>query len=109
MQPDNISATASYINDVLEGLEESITDEATPSQYSMSSATSEMKTNHASQHVYIGKAPRETTVGEMNSLLYTIDVKDTFDIKRVSKYNHHGSFCVTLQDSYGIDNVFEHP
>ena len=79
---------------MLEGLEESITDEVT--QSSMSSSASETETNHTKQHVYIGKAPRETTVGEMYALLYNIGVKDICNIKRVSKHNHqYVSFCVT--------------
>ena len=82
MQPDNTSATVSYLNDMLEGLEESITDEVT--QSSMTSSASETETNHTKQHVYIGKAPRETTVGGMYALLYKIGVKYIFNIKRVS-------------------------
>ena len=89
MQPDNTSATASYLNDTFEGLEESITAGATPSQSSMSSSASEMETNHTNQNVYIGKAPREITVEEMYALLYNIGVKDIFNIQRVNKYNHH--------------------
>ena len=63
MHPDNTSATVSYLNDMLEGLEESITDEV--AQSSRSSSASETETNHTKQHVYIGKTPRETTVKEM--------------------------------------------
>ena len=50
---------------MLEGLEESITDEVTQSQSSMSSSVSEMEINHTNQQVYIGKAPRETIGVEM--------------------------------------------
>ena len=110
MQPDNTSAAASYLNDMLEGLEESITDGATPLQSSMSSSASEMESNHTNQNVYIGKAPRETTVEEMYALLYNIGVKDIFNIKRVNKYNHqYVSFCVTLHDPQDMDIVFKHP
>ena len=88
-----------YLNDMLEGLEESITDEVT--QSSRSSSASETETNHTKQHVYIGKTPRETTVKEMFALLYNIGVKYIFNIKRVSKYNRqYVSFCVTLQDPH---------
>ena len=58
--------------------------EATPSQSSMSSSSSEMETNHTNQNVYIGKAPRETTVEEMYALLYNIGVKDIFLTTRES-------------------------
>ena len=104
MQPDNTSATASYLNDMLEGLEESITDGATPLLSSRSSSASEMETNHTNQNVYIGKASRKTTVEEMYALVYNIGVKDIFNIKRVNKYNHqYVSFCVTLQDPQDMD------
>ena len=104
MQPDNTSATVSYLNDMLEGLEESITDEVTQSNRSLSA--SETETNHTKQHVYIGKTPREATVKEMFALLY----KYIFNIKKVSKYNHpYVSFCVTLQDPHDMDIVFKHP
>ena len=39
----NTSAIVSYLNDMFEGLEESITDGATPLQSSMSSSASEME------------------------------------------------------------------
>ena len=107
-QPDNTSATVSYLNDMLEGLEESITDEVT--QSSRSSSASETETNHTKQHVYIGKTPRETTVKEMFALLYNIGVKYICNIKRVSKYNHqYVSFCVTLQDPHDMAIVFKYP
>ena len=68
----------------------------------MTSSASETETNHTKPHVYIGKAPRETTVEEMYALLYNIGVQDIFNIERVSKYNHrYVSFCVTLQDPHG--------
>ena len=108
MQPDNTSATTLYFNEMLEGLEESIIDDV--SQSSMSSSALETETNHTNQHVYIGKAPRETTVGDMYALLYNIGVKDIFNIKRVSKYKHqYVSFCVTLQDPHDVNIVYNHP
>ena len=95
---------------MLQGIEESIIDEVTQSQSSMSSSASETEINHTNQHVYIGKAPREATVGEMYALLYNIGVKDIFNIKRVSKYNHqYVSFCVRLQDPHDKDIVYNHP
>ena len=106
MQPDNTSATVSYLNDMLGGggLQESITYEVT--QSSRSSSASETETNHTKQHVYIEKTPRETTVKELFALLYNIGVKYIFNIKRVSKYNHqYVSFCVTLQDPHDMDIV----
>ena len=81
----NTSATASYLNDMLQGLEESITDEVTELQSSMSSSASEIETIHTNQHVYIGKALRETTVRQMYALLYNIGVNYIFNINRVSK------------------------
>ena len=108
MQPDNTSATVSYLIDMLEGLEESITDEV--AQSSRSSSASETETNHTKQHVYIGKTPRETTVKEMFALLYNIGVKYIFNIKRVRKSNHqYVTFSVTLQDPHDMDIVFNHP
>ena len=51
-----------------------------------------------------------TTVGEMYSLLYNISVKDIFNIKIISKYNHpYVSFCVTLQDPHDMAIVFNYP
>ena len=88
----------------LGGLEESITDEVI--QSSRSSSASETETNHTKQHVYVGKAPRKTTVREMFALLYNIGVKDIFTIRGRSKYNHqYMSFCVTLQDLHDMDIV----
>ena len=93
---------------MLEGLQKSVIAEVSHS--SMSSSALETETNHTKQHVYIGKAPRETTVGEMYALLYNIGVKDIFNIKRVSKYNHqYVSFCDTLQDQHDVNIVCNYP
>ena len=81
MQPENTSATVSYLNEMLDDMVVAFCDNDDIA--SISTLSSESR----SQHVYIGNTSVGTTRDEIFALLCDIGVKDIINIDTVSRFD----------------------
>ena len=108
MQPENTSATVSYLNEMLDDMAVESYDNDDIASNSNMSSESHIPSDH--QHVYIGNTSVGTTRDELFALLCHIGVKNIINIDTVSKFDRqYVSFCVTVANRDDADSIYEHP
>ena len=108
MQPENTSATVSYLNEMLDDMVVESCDNDDIASISTLSSESHIQSDH--QHVYIGNTSVGTTRDELFALLCHIGVKDIINIDTVSRFDRqYVSFCVTVANRDDADSIYEHP
>ena len=108
MQPDNTSATASYLHEMLDDMAvESCDSDDVDIHSSKSIESGTLSDNH--QYIYIGNTSVGSTRDELFALLCHMGVKDIIDIETVSKFDRqYVSFCVTVASKSDADLIYFH-
>ena len=108
MQPDNTSATASFLHEMLDDMAvESCDSDDADLNSSTSKESGTPSDNH--QYIYIGNTSVGSTRDELFALLCHIGVKNIIDIETVSKFNRqYVSFCVTVANKSDADLIYFH-
>ena len=108
MQPDNTSATASFLHDMLDDMAvESCDSDDADLNSSTSKESGTPSDNH--QYIYIGNTSVGSTRDELFALLCHIGVKNIIDIETVSKFDRqYVSFCVTVANKSDADLIYFH-
>ena len=108
MQPDNTSATASYLHEMLDDMAvESCDSDDVYLNSSTSKESGIPSDNH--QYIYIGNTSVGSTRDELFALLCHIGVKNIIDIETVSKFDRqYVSFCVTVANKSDADLIYFH-
>ena len=108
MQPENTSATVSYLNEMLDDMAVESCDNDYIASNSSLPPESHIPSDH--QHVNIGNMSVGTTRDELFALLCHIGVKNIINIETVSTFDcQYVSFCVTVANRSDADSIYEHP
>ena len=106
MQPENTSATVSYLNEMIDDMVVESCDNDDIA--SISTLSSESRISLDYQHVYIGNTSVGTTRDKLFALLCHIGVKDIINIDTVSRFDRqYVSFCVTVANRGDADSIYE--
>ena len=109
MVAENTSATASYLRELLDDLEEDVDGPASSIIDSPESRLTIEPAPKKFEHVFIGNTLVDTTAEEVRSFLLNIGLTEITSVERVGRYHYdHAAFHVTLPVHQNLDIVYNY-